>query len=600
MKVLRERVTMLNTKKLNYMICFVLSVLCTIVVFKLWNIDLKVPIGYRFDGDCKSSLLVIKRAGSLSDFFFTEQLGAPYGASNYDYPLWGDLLNILYFRFFVVLFGDLGIGVNVGFLLLVPLTSITAMYVMKRLGVNDLWAISGGITFSIIPYKFWRSTAHLFLNCYWQVPLAICMVIWLYRDKRFFVPSKHFLSYKRNIAGIFLCVILAYTGVYYAFFTAFFVCVMMLVELLQNKTLKRIIPYACVCILLCSLMLLGNIPYLVFRNINGINSKMPIRSPIDAEVYGMKITQLIIPNRDYGIPLLKEIREQYALAPLPNEGSEYLGIVGVVGFIILFLYLFEEKKKDFLELSLLNIAAVLLGTIGGIGSLFALFVSPQIRGYNRISVFIAFFSIAAFGLFLSRIMERMRVKHWLVFIGVLIYTISCLDQASIWDGQYEIDAASFYSDKNIVKKIEQCVSEDAMIYQWVYQPYPENPPIYNMADYASARGYLHSDTLKWSYGDQKGRESDTWNGKVALCSTQERVNIISNVGFAGIWIDTYAYTEEQNNDLRLELEGLLGVVPMESDDGRILFFDMKEYNKKYKEKFSQIEWEEMKEKNLTL
>ena len=38
---------------------------------------------------------------------------------------------------------------------------------------------------------------------------------------------------------------------------------------------------------------------------------------------------------------------------------------------------------------------MLLGTIGGLGSLFNHLVTPQVRGYNRISVYIAFLALFA-------------------------------------------------------------------------------------------------------------------------------------------------------------------------------------------------------------
>ena len=42
---------------------------------------------------------------------------------------------------------------------------------------------------------------------------------------------------------------------------------------------------------------------------------------------------------------------------------------------------------------MLNAAALLLGTVGGGGVLFSVLGSGWIRCYNRISVFIAFFSL---------------------------------------------------------------------------------------------------------------------------------------------------------------------------------------------------------------
>ena len=50
----------------------------------------------------------------------------------------------------------------------------------------------------------------------------------------------------------------------------------------------------------------------------------------------------------------------------------------------------------------LTVAGILLATIGGFGSLFAFLVSPDIRAYNRITGFLAFFALVAVGIALDR------------------------------------------------------------------------------------------------------------------------------------------------------------------------------------------------------
>lgn len=582
--------------------CIIISCIIVFLLYRLWDFDFNVPL-YYFDGDTLSTLGILKRSKSLKEFFFSSNLGAPFKGANIDYPYFGEVINLLYFKLFVHIFGIFR-GLNIAYFLLFPITSIISFLVMKEFHINDLCAVSGSIIFSFLPYRLLRNTAHLFLNCFFQIPIAILLCFWLIQDDKFLKIDKEFFKYKRNIIGIFCFMLIAYTGIYYAFFTTFFVCISTILKIVNSRKIACMKNGLFACVSICIPLIISYIPYIIFRLNYGVNIEKPTRSPIEAEVYGMKIAQLFIPLRDYGMEFIKDLKENYAMAPVPNEGSEYLGIVGIIGFLFLIFCLFitVQKTKDIdntiILLSRFNAFAILLGTIGGFGSLFALLISPQIRGYNRISVFIAYFSILSICIVLSNLSGK---KIYAIPI-VFFFLISIADQAKIdnFCNLREETIKSFYSDQKFVAGIEQLVSKDAMIYQWVYQPYPENPPIHQMGDYASIRGFLHSDNLRWSYGDQKGRNSDLWNRDLASKPMQERIRIISNVGFEGIYIDSNAYREEELSALLEEMRSLLGVSPFVSEDKRLLFFQLDPFVQKYKKNYSETEWNELKNENLTM
>src|SRR3712207_7344477 len=52
------------------------------------------------------------------------------------------------------------------------------------------------------------------------------------------------------------------------------------------------------------------------------------------------------------------------------------------------------------------LTAFLVGTTGGVSAILAWVVSPQIRGWNRLSIFIAFFALAAVALLLDALGRR--------------------------------------------------------------------------------------------------------------------------------------------------------------------------------------------------
>ena len=271
----------------------------------------------------------------------------------------------------------------------------------------------------------------------------------------------------------------------------------------------------------------------------------------------------------------------------------------MAGFVFLFLYLFYKKKDTLLHrqmelLSGLNLFGFLLGTMGGLGSLFALIVTPSLRGYNRISVFLAFICILAVAFLLNRYAEKL--KPWL-FSGlmVILCVVTVLEQFPNTVPNYGILKQAYLDDADFVRGIEEQVPEGSMIYQLPYHAYPEAGPVNNMNDYQLSSAFLHSDTLRWSYAGMRGRKPDVWNNVVDGLPHTERLKVLSLEGFEGIYIDNRAYREEELDRLVDELQTLLGVAPQTSRGGQLTFLPMGPYNEAYRSLYTQEERDGLKQ-----
>ena len=83
-----------------------------------------------------------------------------------------------------------------------------------------------------------------------------------------------------------------------------------------------------------------------------------------------------------------------------NENRDsVLGFVAAAGFVCSWAGSWWPAAGPTLlgGLAVLNVAAVALGSSGGLGGLFNFLVFPQIRCYNRVCIFIAFWSLLAVG-----------------------------------------------------------------------------------------------------------------------------------------------------------------------------------------------------------
>ena len=152
----------------------------------------------------------------------------------------------------------------------------------------------------------------------------------------------------------------------------------------------------------------------------------------------------------------------------------------------------------------------------------------------------------------------------------------------IWDQtspafvpNYDGIKADYDSDEAFVKQIEN-IQPEGMIFQMPYVVYPEQGAVNNMVDYSHLRGYLHSDTLRWSYCAVKGRETDQWQRQISQKTLEEQLVLMREQGFTGIYIDTYAYTADELSVLQAELKNEVGDVSLVSENGRLWFYILNE------------------------
>jgi len=333
-----------------------------------------------------------------------------------------------------------------------------------------------------------------------------------------------------------------------------------------------------VCLILaCSLLNLA--PNLRYRWQQGSNSEALLRGPQEAELYGLKIVQMLLPVSGHRFAFFRELRERYdAMAPLVNENSTAaLGIVAGVGFCILLFLSFIEttlciRWQVLGRLIKLNLACVLLGTIGGFSSLLSFTVLNQIRGYNRISVFIGFFALFAIGVILTEICRR--VPGWagcLLCVGLVGF--GWWDQIPAGYNFYGINDAKMANGRHFVKQIEKVLPKGAMVFELPYLRYPEGGSVDRMLDYEPLSPYLYSEDLRWSYGAIKGRGEDARQRQIASSPSAEMVGSLLLRGFRGIYIDRDGYPDNART-LESQLVSLLGEQPLSSRDSRLAFFDL--------------------------
>lgn len=543
--------------------------------FQLWRLDWHAPMLYGGDG--------IYWVGQVQRSYgdLTPSLGWPFYQPPSPYDPNYDLIYDLFVAFVGLFTKDTGVVFNL-YVLVIPFANALAGYAVFRMtGMRRWLAFAFAITFGMCPYVQQRLAGHMMLAAVEFVPFSVLLCFWCAEDPTFGRPGRGFFRNPRNWLAIAFAWGIANNGAaYYPYFTCFFLCITALCLILRDRRMAAGVP----CFLTIGEIVLWMIPDffpMVLGMINGAGSTLTngvYRSPIGADIYSLRISSLLLSPNGYGCDKLANWLQRYfhLLAtdegPMYNENSYgYLGIVGILGFLALLVLLFRNhnwqagkavpaRLSDRLWLlGRLNVAALLLASIASFGGLIGIFLR-FIRGYNRISPYIAFFALLAVGLWAEWYLKNYRGRGKAVFTAALVLVLAYgyWEQQGLFKPKYEEVQTTWYQDAAFMEEVEQAAGEDAVIFQLPYMKNFENGSLNNMWDYTLLRGPLHSDTLRFSYGAGYGTENDVWYKQTSELEPDAMVAELRAQGVAGIYLDLDGYAVEDQEQTLQDLIAAAG------------------------------------------
>jgi phosphoglycerol transferase len=256
------------------------------------------------------------------------------------------------------------------------------------------------------------------------------------------------------------------------------------------------------------------------------------------------------------------------------------------------------------NLSFMTIAAVLIGTIGGISAIIAQ-VFPDIHSYNRISLFIAFFGILAVLYLLQLLYEQYKAKMFFcpVFMVILLAVVSFGVYDQVPSG-YSFTPGSdreieFLSQQSYFQHIEDIMPTGASIFILPdIGGFPHSSPPGKIKGLDSMKPYLHTSDLKWNYPTMKGRFYDNWQVAIANSPVTDMIHHLYLSGFEGVLVDGFGY-DDGGLAINKEITNTTGVSPRISVDSRYAFFDLTGYMAKKKSGLTIEQFESEKQKYLS-
>ena len=556
-----------------------------ILDLKLWRMDPGVPL-FDVSGDSSYFLASIKGVLENGWFLHNPDLAAPFGQSNHDFAV-GDVAHYVLVWLLGLVLGDPVLVFNAFFLLCFPLIAVVAYAVLRDLGAARAPALVAGVLFAFLPYHMIRGQAHLFLTSYYEIPIAVWLIVMLAEGRSLISRA---VPRRRMLLIVGACLIVGAGASYYAIFALLVLLTVVPTAAIARRSRATALQGAVVTALIAGSFALANAPALVYPITHGANDSVAIRQPGESELFGLKLADMVIPRNTHRVEILaRHGQTYYAKTPLRSEGfNPALGSVATLGLLAALLVLLATglasataslRRSRIAVTGTVALMSFLIGTVGGGSALIAYELTPQVRAWNRLALFIAFAALIAVALLLTALGERLRARGrpaWLLgVIAALVGVVGVYDQTSVIDApDYAAVAAEWNADEAFATTMQDRFAAGTKILQLPYMSYPENGSVQGLGDYDLFTGYLHTKDLRWTYGAVRGRLPD-WHGMHQALAPDHLATAAAAAGFGAVYLDRIGYADG-GAATAAALDALAGPGASGlSADGRRQFFDLR-------------------------
>ena len=564
-------------------ITVLLSVAAMFQALRLWEWRPGDPMAA--DGDANGVTMQIKDVLDHGWYGDNHNLGAPFGQDASWYPH-ADQLHLFLARL-IGFTSDNPFTVGaLYFMLGFPLAALSMYWLARQRGLKRVGAVVAGVLFSVLPGHQLKY-GHLWLASYWVVPLGMWLVLRTAMGEPLFRltmnrqdPAQRRSALQLNLTSAFCVVCIAIGGIYYSAFTLLLLAVTLLVRLVATHDRRSVARAALLPVALGTVSLAAVISIVAGQDKSTLVSMPSVRSFWESEQAAGKLMDLILPWFYHRVDALQYLTRGYNRLTTATGEQPALGFIALAGLAAVLVIMLSTMVPDRVKpahpelgmLGLLTVVALSFYSIGGLGSFVALFVTPQIRTWSRIFVIIALFGLLAVGHWVGVLSRRNRILGVLGALTLLL--IGVLDQTNpAMAPHYQDLRTEVASLTTFTRSLESKVGPGCSVFQLPIVPFPENPPVHDMTDYAHFRPSLVSSSLNWSYGAIKGTSLADWQLALPQKSTPALLDDLVAAGFCAVEVDRAGYAD-RGATLAGELTVLLGQPIATTHDNRNVAWDL--------------------------
>jgi hypothetical protein len=514
-------------------------------------------------------------------------VGAPFGM-NQAWFTTADVVNFAMIRVIGLFTGSAATAGAVYFALGFPAAALTAYWLGRRLTLSRPAAVTVGVLFAVLPgHQEWFP--HLWLASYWMVPLAVWLIVEVARGGRIW-PTRAELRAPGDVgraarrlaaltAGVTLAVGLS--DVYYVAFTLLLLAIALVFRRATGTPLRSLVPAIAATASVAVLCGASLFAATRGRHADQVTGALPASRVIgESEQYAGKLIELLLPWHDHRVGAMHFVTYAYGLATGPSVERPALGVVALCGVAALVLVsvaaLAQGRAVARLWglLTALTLVSLAFYIKGGLGSVVALFVTPQIRTWSRFVVLIGLFGLLAVGLWLTRLGRRRgRRVAWVA--ASLVLAVGVLDQTNPGVApHYDALRSQLSSLQAFSRTIADRVGPGCQVFQLPVVSFPEEPPPGTMGDYDHLLPSLASPAgLQWSYGAIRGTSRADWQLALPVNDPQALLGDLAAAGFCAVEVDRDGYAA--TTDPTPQFAAALGAAIADAPSDHLVAYDLR-------------------------
>jgi phosphoglycerol transferase len=319
-----------------------------------------------------------------------------------------------------------------------------------------------------------------------------------------------------------------------------------------------------------------------------------VRVPLDSDVYGLRISQMLLPVRGHRVGALAELTEGAFRVDAPGDVGAALGLISTVGLVAVVVSCIRRVGRSSAgagllggdvdggegvvsRLGVLALGALAFATVGGLGMVLATLGLTQIRAWSRMASVAGFVGVVGAAMLLDAVLRR-----WSPgaigrgAVGALLVVVAVLDQttpASLPSEAY--NAERWDADVALAADLESELPDGSLVFQLPVGAFPSELPMGSIDANELLGPYVAgSGALSWSTGAFTGSPGD-WQRSIAARPTAELVDLLAAGDVAGLVVDRRGYEDDAAETLDRELRAALGPPTFETSDATRAWYDLR-------------------------
>lgn len=487
-------------------------------------------------------------------------------------------------------------GLNLLVVLSFPLVAALAYLVIRMTGLQGPLAIAFAVAFAVVPFHWGRALGHTYLSTLYSavVGLALVLLIASGRLATEWSRGDRAVKVRWGVVIATTCVVVAWTGVYYAVFTLILGAAALVWRFAHRVPWRTLALDAAPLVGVVVLLVVGFLPSLLTLRADPPLAPLGDRSPIESVTNAGALALALLPLPQSELPrggyYNEAVLEVLNEAPfgestaITNFGTWVTSLALVVFLVAVLVRARRGRPEGDGNPITLGLVGYLIGVTvlflvpWGLNLLFAGVVSSQIRAWNRLLPFLLLLFLVAAAVALR---HTALARRWAISlpIALVLLGLTALDSVypfrSAYAGSVAEGAEATQAGRDYSVAVSAAIPQECGVLQLPHLGYPENGRQEGMNDYDHFWQSITDPGKRWSYGAVRNTDAGVWSAQLPQVPTDEQLALLRGAGFCAVHVDRRGYAPEVVDEVVADLTARLGSPVATGFDGDWLMFDLR-------------------------